>query len=441
MILSASTQTNYVVNVYPYDSSGTMIGPGAGVQVTVNPFHCIIGTAGDLGSCIADSMPIAGVGIMLSLSFVAVAYMMGEVLRIDGFQNWYRGELWEVTKSALIIAVLYSVLVMVSNVSTAFASNIASSTGGTFANPCITSSALTTNLCALYQNVYSGYLTPQLNAAYAAFSAIMGLSVGLGTLTGMMLSTWFPIPLPPPETPLVTVVTFKFGSYNVKLLASNFLTSTGGAGYSFLKDILTIVIVPMLMLLQFQYDLLPTIVVLGLSVFVPMGVILRSMPFLRPIGGTMIGIGIAIALVYPTLMLVLNMPVTNYFSYVTSVPPSSGSCATAYSSGIFCDAVDGVISFLVSALSAIPTVLMGMVVGSQNVNVPAFNNGLTTGLNILNINSIFPVMNFITRYGAGMSIQFILFFLDMIITLIAANAIAKPLGGSVRLGVGKFKLA
>jgi hypothetical protein len=50
-------------------------------------------------------------------------------------------------------------------------------------------------------------------------------------------------------------------------------------------------------------------------------------------------------------------------------------------------------------------------------------------------------MNFITEYSSDMSIQFVLFFLDMIITLIAANAIARPLGGSVRLGIGKFKLA
>ena len=38
-------------------------------------------------------------------------------------------------------------------------------------------------------------------------------------------------------------------------------------------------------------------------------------------------------------------------------------------------------------------------------------------------------------------LQVILFAIDLMISFIIANAIATPLGGSVRLGIGKFKLA
>ncbi len=437
---SAGTQTTFNPSV-SVSSGGATIG-SASTSVTVNPYHCILGTASDLGSCVAESMPVAGVGILLSLSFVAITFMLGEVFKIEGFSNWYKTELWEVTKSMLIIACIYGVLVMASSISTAFASSVITSTGGTFVNPgpCASSSALTANLCLLYQNVYSGYLTTQLNQAYAAFSAIFGLSVGVGAFSSTVVSSWFGIDLIPG---VKMFLAFKFGSFNDKIFASNFLIPLGGSGYSLLKDITTIVVLPMILLLQFQYDLLPTIIVLGLAVFVPMGVLFRAIPFLRPIGGTLIGIGITIALVYPLLLLVLNLPVTNYFHFIfaSQLSASTATCAGAFGSSVLVsDIACTVISDIRGAVSIVPFLLMETVVGVQNANFAAYSQGVTLGLSIVNMNTIIPVMNFITSYTADLMFQFILFFLDLIISMVVANAIARPLGGSVKFGIGKFKL-
>ena len=101
------TASSFTASVSVTDSSGTSIGSATySPDITVTPYHCIIGTATDLGSCIADSIPIAGVGILLSLSFVAIAFMLGEVLKFEGLSNWYKTELWETTKSMLIVAVI-----------------------------------------------------------------------------------------------------------------------------------------------------------------------------------------------------------------------------------------------------------------------------------------------------------------------------------------------
>jgi hypothetical protein len=438
---TSSTSSQFTVSVFVKDANGADIGPTTSPAVTIAPYQCILGTAGDLGSCIAYSMPVAAVGILLSLSFVAIAYMLGEVLKLEGLSSWYKTELWETTKSMLIIATIYGVLVMASSISTAFASTVITQNGGTFvgAGPCAASSLLTTNLCMLYQNVYAGYLTTQLQGAYTSFAAIFGLSMGAAALGSITLNTWFGVDILPPIPPAVTFLTFKFGSYNVKIFASNYLVPLGGTGYSLLKDVMTIVVLPMILLLQFQYDLLPTIIVLGLVVFVPMGIMLRAIPFLRPIGGTLIAIGITVSLIYPMLMLVLNLPVTNYFNYVFTSASSSSSCS---GSDLICNFFQDVSQAIDTAINAVPIALMGDVLGSQNAwstaNIQAYNNGANVGLD--NVNSIFPAINFITDNTSNLVLQFVLFFLDMIIALIAANTIAKPLGGSVKLGLGKFKL-
>jgi hypothetical protein len=431
---TATTSTQYSVSVLVKDSSTPSISGSASADFTVNPYQCILGTAGDLGSCIADSIPVAAVGILLSLSFVAIVYMLGEVFKIEGFSKWYRTELWEVTKSMLIICTVYGALVIASTVSTAFASGVITSTGGALASatPCYSSSTLSTNLCMLYQNVYSGYLTGQLQQAYTSFSAIFGLSMGVGALKSVLISTYLPIPIPPPPFG-VPYLALQFGSYNVKLLYSNFLEPTAAAGTSFLKDVMAIVVTPMVLIFQFQYDLLPAIIVLGLTVFLPMGVILRAIPFLRPIGGTLIGVGIGISLVYPVLLLTLNMPVTSYFSYVYATMPTQQNSWCP--SGIGCTILLNVLS---AGGSGLGYGMLESIIGTQNSNYAAYSNGFTTGYNI---NSIFPAMNFVTAYASDLALQFILFVLDLVIAIVAANTIARPLGGAVKLGIGKFKLA
>jgi hypothetical protein len=436
---TVTTSTAYTASVYVTDSSGAKSNT-ASAKVTINPYQCIIGTAGDLGSCIADSIPLAAIGIMLSLCFAAIAFMLGEVFKIEGFTSWYKTELWEVTKSLLVICTVYGALVIASNISTAFVSGVIVSTGGTPtpAGLCSSSSVLSTNLCMLYRNVYSSYLTAQLQQAYTSFSAIFGLSLGVDALKNIFFSTWFPVPIPPP--PFTPYVAFQFGSILTPLFKSNFLGPTVSSQLSFLKDVMALVTTPMVLLFQFQYDLMPVIIVLGLTVLLPMGIILRAIPFLRGIGGTLIGLGVTMSIVYPVLLLALNLPVTSYFSYVYA-PMQSG--AGAGCSGFSCFLED-ILSTLVSmGGSWIGLGMLSAVIGS-NMNTTAYLTGYNIGIygtNLNGINSIFPAMNFVTTSTSDLVVQFILFVLDLMILLVIANAIAKPLGGTVRFGIGKFKLA
>ena len=313
------------------------------------------------------------------------------MLKIEGFSGWYRTELWEVTKTLLLMGTLYGTLVIVSSISTAFASGIITSSGSKLSTTVCTGGTLTQNLCMLYQNDYTAYLTPQLSNATTAFSAVFGLTMGVSALKNFLIFTFAPIPILPP---FFIFCSLPFGSA-AKIFMSNFL-EPAGSGYSFVKDVMTMVITPILMIIQMQYDLLPAIVIMGLTLFVPLGVILRAIPFLRGIGGTMIGIGIALSLVYPMLLLVLNVPVTNYLSYVTTVPPPPSTSLCSVLCGVI---VSTLITNLISiGGSAAGWGLINTLLGAGNLNNgQAYNTGYSIGM-LSSMDSMFPAMNLINAY-------------------------------------------
>jgi hypothetical protein len=400
------------------------------ITVTVVPYQCILGTTGDLGSCIIDSIPIAVAGIALSLCFVAIAFMLGEVFLLEGLSNWYKTELWECTKSGLVLCCVYGGLVMASNISVAIASSALPSSS---AQPCIAGSILDQNLCMLYQDVYNGYITPQLQVSYSAFSGIFGLDTGVEMLKSILLSTWCPLSFPIPDTDLE--VTTQWGS-TIGLMKGNYLAPSSPSGLSFLKDVTSMVVTPVLLIFQSLYVLLPTIAILGLAVFLPIGMILRAIPFLRGIGGTMIAVGITISLIFPTTLLALNVPVTSYLTPLYS-SVSAGTSDIFTCSGLDCLAT-GLLETVTMGLASANSGVLSWLIG-PNAVYASFLEGFGTGL--YNIDSIYPAMNFVTYETTGLALQVILIVLDLMICLVAANAIARPLGGRVGFGIGKLKLA
>ncbi len=442
MVAGTVTQsTPFTVSVFVADSTGAT-SSSASATATVNPYKCILGASGDLGSCIANSIPLASMGILLSIVLVAITFMLGETLKLEGYQGWYKTEIWETTKSALLLGMALSLLVIISNISSSFAAVTVTAQGTQLAPaaPCRSSSMLSTNLCMLYQNVYSAYLVPQLGQAYKSFSALYGLSIGVGAVKSILISTWLPIPILPP--PLPTFMSVQFGSDNANLFKSNYLEPLSPtAAFSFIKDMMSIIVTPIVLLFQFQYDMMPVIVILGIVIFMPIGIILRAIPFLRPIGGTMIALGITLSLVYPTLLLTLNMPITNYFSYLFGAMQanSPGSCSGLWN-GIIC----GIEGAFASVITAGPAAfgILSMVIGPANAfsNIEFFTQGMNVGV-YQSFNSIFPALNLIIATTSDMLLQFILAILDIIIGFTIANAIARPLGGRVKLGIGKLRLA
>ena len=186
------------------------------------PVNCAInGSTTDMGTCLANVLPLAMLGILLSLSLVALAYMFDEVIHISSIKGWYKNELKETAKSLMIIAIVISSL--------AILSGVAATLSGTPVQSSTSPSSIETSLEYLYGTPASGcpspsggtgaigYLSQQQSCAQDAFNYLTGLSLGIGLIKTTQLGLWipfvlFPIPLPP-----FGLLFFQFGSDEVHL--------------------------------------------------------------------------------------------------------------------------------------------------------------------------------------------------------------------------------
>ena len=209
--------------------------------------------------------------------------------------------------------------------------------------------------------------------------------------------------------------------------ASNVLATTSRLTYSFMSDIMNLVIIPMSALFIMLYDLFPYMIEYALGVLLPLGLIMRSIPFMRNIGGTMIAIAIGTAIVYPTVILLLNLPVTNYFTGTLQLPTFSQSGSTQL--GGF-SSVSSLFSMLENSVN----------VGNFRISELSYNEPFWTGF-IGSLDSIYPSINFITYELMNPLIQFFLNIFDIIIVLIITSNIAQMLGGSLTPGLGRLKVA
>ena len=408
----------------------------AQIPSTLSQAQCILtGTTTDLGSCVLASIPLAVVGLLISFSVGAIAYMAGEVLNYEGLKGWYRAEMWEVFKSVLIVAGVFSILAIVSGLANALTGSPTTAQYAALGCPTTTSTKISTNLVSLYCSDLVNYIIPQMDRVSIAFSAGLGLSFGLSALRSISLSDFFPIPILPP--PLPTFASLEFGS-DAKLYNSNYLATIGAeSNFAFLSNIMTIIIIPVFFIFKIQYDLFSILIPLGFGVLIPMGVILRAIPFLRGIGGTLIAIGIGVTIVYPTLLLVFNLPITNYLAFIIPISqptvqcPFSGlMCILFIATTIVTGAIAGLpLSFLLSNTNPLVIVQMGT----------AFLNGLNIGF-FGSFDSIFPALNFMVSYTLNIILQFALFAFDLVIGLSVTNEVAKVLGGRIRTQLGSLKL-
>ena len=333
-------------------------------QPQIATVTCILtGTSMTPGDCIGSAMPLALLGILVSIVLGAVVFMMGEVFNYQPLKGFYKRELWETLKSAIIVTIIFSVLIIASSIAVAFAGNAPSSSTGP--------TKLTDNLAGLYTAVNTTYLQPQIQSGYQTFGGLMGLSVGTDMLKTLTLSTWLPIPIW--LGPLGVVGSIQSGSSDVPLLQSNYIDSVSGQGGFSLLGISTVYITTVIIVFLFQSDLLYVIAAIGLGVFIPIGMIMRAFPFIRGIGGTLIAIGIGISIVYPVLLLALNLPVTNYIYGMTSTSPqSSASTCPSILSGIFCSLWKGI--------GALITKMAGVITGGTGAVAIAFGSNAANSL-------------------------------------------------------------
>ncbi|MCL4387548.1 hypothetical protein M1567_00120 [Candidatus Marsarchaeota archaeon] len=388
------------------------------------------------GVCIESAMPFAIIGLLVSFAMVAVAFMFGNVFNLPSLKNWYKGELWETTKTIILIALIFAVLIILGALALGLTgssipvSYIQGSQSGI-------TSAIGENLNALYASVLANYVNPDMLMVNESYYGLEGLATGIGDLKKTTINEWIPIPIP-------FVGSIQFGSSNAALLASSVIESdTALPGFSFIKDIISIVLIPVYIVFSVLSVDLYSIVIAGLTLFIPIGIVFRAFPFLRGLGGSFIAIGIAIALVFPALLIMFNLPIQNFilpliFSQSASYAP--GQTCSYLTFNFFEDIACGPASLAFSVSSG---VLIGVQTSNQNY-AGVFNNGQDSALATLfnsNGGSIYPSINFINFYTYGVLLQLILFIFDIVITIVIAGALAQMLGGKLSLGVGKFKIA
>jgi hypothetical protein len=400
---------------------------------------------------------------MLSLSIVALTFMIGEMLNMGNLKGWYKKELWETTKSLLLVGVIYALVALLGGMGAALAGSgqatgttLLGSSAPDFSGHCLSlvsipnalpapqfstsGDTVTSNFEKLYDAADSGYIEPTLCYVYNSYAAIMGLVIGIRAAKSVILSTYLPLPLIP-FPPQAFWAVLKFGSRE-SIFQSTFLDSQiENPTFSFINLMLRVLILPTLLLLQFQYDLLPNVMALGFGVFLPLGIILRGIPFLRPIGGTILAIAIGITIIYPIMLVTFNLPVIDYLVGATSGTLSAPS-AFCTGGGVGC-----LLLSWVTVFAPVADLPIQLAVGTQiygNLNTPNVATATNTGFwdYTVGLDTIYPAMNLVDSYAMVLVLQLMLTGVDVLLGVAAVQAIAKSLGGTLRLSVGRrFRIA
>ncbi len=351
-----------------------------------------------------DAIGISLIAIILSIDVLGVGYLASKLLPTAGVRGWLNAEVWEVAKSAMLIAAIYSILT--------FASSIVYIVQGTPQQFSGGSAGYLSNIGGILYGSET-YLCGVENSIESSSTAINNFLVAEGALKSITITdTGVPIP-PVDEVPYIPV----FASGVSFPALDNFFIATDiiyhGQFMSFLNDVLVVLILPMVMIFTSQVILLPILVSLGLVVLIPSGLIMRALPFARGVGGTLIAFGIGISIIWPSLLVILNAPASNYMYGILTIGQQvqPNYVGTDIISRIAC----GPLGFL----------------GGQEM-----------GLSCSTFFGIYPVLNFSLGYTLYLAFQlFFLFVLDLIIVFPVTDAIAKMLGGTIRFSLGgKLKL-
>jgi len=236
----------------------------------------------------------------------------------------------------------------------------------------------------------------------------LGVATGIATWKTVNVGYWLPIP--------VVVGAFTFGStfqlYNNPMIDS-ISSSSIGQFESIVNDIINFLYFPVSSLIAFMYILMPLIIYIGIMVFMPLGVMFRAFPFLRPIGGTLFAFGVGLSIVFPLLITLLNEPLTtilyNMLSYSIATPTTGNGL------------LNGILKVLTAALN---TILAGI--------SPEYNFFSALPLTI----SIYPALNIYAPYFMFLFAEFLFLLIDLMIWYPLVDSIAKSLGGTIRLELG-----
>ncbi|MCL4365112.1 MAG: hypothetical protein M1569_01200 [Candidatus Marsarchaeota archaeon] len=440
---------------------------------------------GGFGNILLSDFSISLIALTLSFDTIAIAFMLSKIFTHQGIRNWLQNEYFEVIKSALIIAGIFLLLIFLSNIayliSPSYSQFIPSTLSGYPGNIAGLTLGSESYLCLVSTN---------LNTVFTVFG---NMASGVAIANSFNLGFYIPIPLK--YVTILSGITWKpFG--NLMIQTGNFIIGPYG---SLLNDMVNFVLFPVDDIVDISILMLPSIVQLGLVVLIPIGILFRAFPFVRGIGGTLIAMGIGLALLWPSLLLLFNYPITNLVTSVFPVQPidlhvpsttsstnvagliehavnkATGSPSSSISSIILgsssklqtCPSLSNLISIsailnpgktIAQFAESIACNTFEVFSGTINVMLTtafttAFNpiinaasaiqNGLVNlgetlvyFVETLFPGNIYPYLSDMISYGVYPIIQLLLFLFDLIILYSLTDSIAKSLGGTIRVQLG-----
>lgn len=360
--------------------------------------------------------------LLISFVVIAIGYMVSKVFPTTGIRGWLGTEYWELAKSVLLIISIYAILTIVSNLGVLITGNLPSEAiQGQVAclqNPQTGPAAYIGNLGALYSEDEYYLSTATYNTA-SAWDFVGQESAAIGLLQYLTIALYLPIPIPFPPPGFAFESGFSMKPYQ------NFMLETGNVIIqhfeSSIYDLTQFVLYPVTILLVGLQGALPLLMSVGLGFLIPLGLIFRAFPFIRGVGGTLIAMGFGAAIVFPSILVFFNAPLTNGLSNLiygpNGVPQVQiGQFQCTGASWIFCEMIN-------VSLSAL---------GQSNVFFMAWDA----------FGGIYPFWNGMLLYGFYLVMQLILFVFDLLILYTVTDNVAKLLGGTIRLSLGtKMKLA
>ncbi len=369
---------------------------------------------------------IAVIALMVSFAVIAIGYMVGKAFPTTGVQNWLHTEYWELAKSIMLIISIYAILTVVSNLGVVVTGSLQA---GCVTTPATGPNAYIGNLGNLYsESEY--YLTTAASNTKYAWNFVGTESAAIGMLQYMTVGLWLPIPIP---IPFVGGFAFEFG-FTMRPY-QNYMIESGNVIIqhfeSSIYDLTQFVLYPVTIMLIGLQGALPLLMSLGLGFLIPLGLIFRAFPFVRGIGGTLVAMGFGAAIVFPSILVFFNAPITNGMSQLIYGPSGSPPSLSPTWNG--CPSGN---SWLMCEM----TNVLAAVLPSGYVNViemgwQAFGG---TGAN----GGMFPFLNYELTYGFYLILQLILFVFDLLILYTITDNVAKLLGGTIRLSLGsKLKVA
>lgn len=233
------------------------------------------------------------------------------------------------------------------------------------------------------------------------------------------------------EPHIDTKVTYAYGVKYVAL-KSDVLETSPTSGDSYIKNTFMLLISPMFILSNTLYDTFYVIIYLSLGILIPIGILFRAIPVLRGAGGTVIALGLVGSIFYPLILVGLNAPVNsffaaNYYSTPPGIPNVYNGCQNSGYLGYICDVSTWGPQALFDGMAGVVGGIFG---SSASQSYQSATNGAL-------FNGVLVTVNFLNYYTFPLMVNFILFIIDLVFVYALAQGIAKMLGGTLRLSLGK----